>query len=75
MTKADLIHKAFGFINNFKRHRALREIEDYSKREHHELQMYKQIDQLELTLRALNKEIRQEADGADNSEESPTQEE
>jgi hypothetical protein len=73
MTKADLIHEAFGHINTFKRHRALKDIEGYNKKDFHELQMYKKIDQLELALRALNKGIREE-EGID-TEESTTQEE
>lgn len=59
MTKQDLIREAFKKIDTFKRHRALYDIESFEKRSFHELQMYKMIDQLELSLRAINKELRE----------------
>lgn len=59
MTKQDLIKEAFRKIDMFKRHRALWDIEGFDKRSFHELQMYKMIDQLELSLRAINKELRE----------------
>lgn len=55
MTKEDLFTEAFGYLNSFKRHRALSEIKPQDKR-YHELQQYKMIDRLELSLRALKKE-------------------
>jgi hypothetical protein len=57
MSKEDLIQEAFGAINSFKRHRALVEIKPHDKN-YHELQMFKMIDKLELSLRAINKEFR-----------------
>lgn len=59
MDKHELIQQAFNAINNFKRHRALMEIKLYQEKPYHELQMYKMIDQLELALRAINKDIRE----------------
>lgn len=57
MTKEDLISEAFYAINSFKRHRALVDIKT-NDRHYNELQMYKQIDKLELSLRAIQKEMR-----------------
>lgn len=62
MTKQDLIREAFSAINNFKRHRALLDIKGHSEKEYHELKMYKMIDQLELALRAINKDLRGETE-------------
>lgn len=59
MDKAELVQTAFGAINSFKRHRALMEIKPYQEKPFHELQMFKMIDQLELALRAINKDIRE----------------
>lgn len=59
MSKAELVQQAFNALNNFKRHRALAELYP-SERQLHELQMYKMIDHLELALRAINKEVREE---------------
>ena len=55
MTKEDLISEAFGYLNSYKRHRALKEIKVQDK-QYNELQMYKMIDQLELALRAIKKD-------------------
>jgi uncharacterized protein YfeS len=55
LTKEDLITEAFGYLNSFKRHRALTEIKQVDK-QYNELQMYKMIDRLELSLRAIKKE-------------------
>lgn len=61
MDKADLIKEAFGAINNYKRHRALQEIQPEQK-QYHELIRFKMIDKLELALRAINKENRESED-------------
>lgn len=66
MSREDLITEAFGYINSFKRHRALSDIKPQDKR-YHELQMYKMIDYLELSMRAIKKDVRS---GEDSSEES-----
>lgn len=60
MTKQDLIQEAFEYANSFKRHRALAEIKKEDKN-YHQLQMYKMFDNLELTLRAINKSLREDA--------------
>lgn len=57
MTKEDLIGEAFTLLNSYKRHRALKEIKPQEK-QYHELQMYKTMDRLELSLRAIQKELR-----------------
>lgn len=62
MTTQDLIQQAFRSIDTFKRHRSLKELESYDKRDFHELRMYKMIDQLELSLRAINKDLRETKD-------------
>jgi hypothetical protein len=59
----DLIQEAFGALNSYKRHRALREIK-VNDRIFHDLQMYKMIDKIELALRAINKELREQNDDA-----------
>jgi hypothetical protein len=58
MTQQDLVQEGFTYLNSFKRHRALAEIKQ-NDRNYHTLQMYKMIDNIELTLRAINKEIRE----------------
>jgi hypothetical protein len=58
MTKEDLITEAFGYLNSFKRHRALFEIKPHDKA-YHELQMYKMVDRLELSMRAIKKDMRE----------------
>lgn len=60
MSTHDLIQEAFGYLNSFKRHRALHDIKDADTR-YNELQMYKMIDRLELALRAINKDIRKDS--------------
>lgn len=57
MSANELIQEGFSYLNSFKRHRALREIKT-NDTQYNELQMYKMIDKLELTLRAINKELR-----------------
>ena len=57
MSTHDLIQEAFGYLNSFKRHRALAQVKETDK-QYNELQMYKMIDQLELALRAINKDVR-----------------
>jgi hypothetical protein len=58
-----LIKKAFKHLNDYKRFRAVKEsthsVEEALKME---LQQYKAIDQLELTLRGLQNELRKEND-------------
>lgn len=60
MGAQDLIREAFKKIDLLKRHRALMDIEGYDKKQYHELQTYKALEQLELHLRAINKELRDE---------------
>jgi ribulose 1,5-bisphosphate carboxylase large subunit-like protein len=57
----ELIQEAFGYLNSYKRHRALVDIKKDDKK-YHELQMYKMIDRMELALRAINKEVRETND-------------
>ena len=66
MGKEELIQEAFGALNSYKRHRALFEIKSHD-RQYHELQMYKMFDKIELSLRAINKEIRQEGSKEDDT--------
>lgn len=61
MTTQDLIQQAFRSIDTFKRHRSLKELEGYEKRDFHEVRMYRMIDQLELSLRAISKDLRESA--------------
>jgi hypothetical protein len=59
MTQSDLIKQAFGYLNSFKRARALeqvkREASKYEDVNYQKLQQYMLIDQLELALRAIQK--------------------
>ena len=60
MTKQDLFKSAFDALNSFKRNRALEEISrtdgDNAKGNLHALYQYKDIDRLELALRALQRD-------------------
>lgn len=58
-SKLDLMSDAFSALNNFKRHRTMHENKP-EERTHHELRMYKMVDQLELTLRGLNRRLKGE---------------
>lgn len=60
---SELIQQAFRTVNKFKRHRTLMSstLEGKDKL-YHELAMYKQFDSLELTLRAINANEREEDD-------------
>lgn len=60
--RKDLVQDCFKAVNNFKRHRAMADSKP-QERDYHELKMYKQIDQLELCLRGLNKDLRDEETG------------
>lgn len=68
MTTQDIFKEAFGYLNSFKRHRALKDIKK-TDTQYNELQMYKMIDHLELSLRAIQKEYRINP-GEDESDES-----
>lgn len=57
MEAPDLIKEAFGALNSYKRHRALKDIK-LNDRQYHELQMFKMIDKVELSLRAIQKAVR-----------------
>jgi hypothetical protein len=57
MESNELIKEAFGALNSYKRHRALKEIK-LNDRQYHELQMFKMIDKIELALRAIQKAVR-----------------
>lgn len=57
----DLCRQAFKAINAYKRHRTLANtVIDGKDKLYHELQMYKQFDSLELTVRAINSNERSE---------------
>lgn len=53
-----LIKQAFKYLNNYKRFRALEQQAAQDQKEKMELSKYRAIDQLELTLRGLQSEIR-----------------
>lgn len=57
MTTQDLFKEAFGYLNSYKRHRALAEVKK-TDTQYNELQQYKMIDQLELALRAIQSKYR-----------------
>lgn len=61
--KVDLMNDAFAALNNFKRHRAMHESKP-DERSYHELKMYKMIDQLELTMRGVNRQLKDEMDAS-----------
>ncbi len=67
-----LVHTAFRNVNSFKRHRALAEIArkdgNRDKAQYHELKMYKEFDELELALRAIQKGIRELDELTDDDE-------
>lgn len=62
MTTPDLMKEAFDNLNGFKRSRALEQVE--RERGHvnnaagHKLRQYEYVDKLELSLRAIQKELR-----------------
>lgn len=57
----DLCRQAFKAINAFKRHRTLaNSTTDGKDKLYHELQMYKQFDSIELSVRAINANEKQE---------------
>lgn len=62
-SNTDLIGLSFKYINSYKRHRALAEDArgngDTSKAIYHELKQYKEVDGLELALRAIQKGLRE----------------
>lgn len=62
-TNIDLIGLSFRNINGFKRHRALadsaRQDGNMDRAIYHELKQYKYIDSLELTIRAIQKGLRE----------------
>lgn len=60
-TRQDLIKEAFNQLNDYKRHRAKTNIarakeKNEDKAQYHELRQYKAIDELELALRAIQRE-------------------
>lgn len=65
-TNQELISKCFYYINGFKRHRALAQIRKqegkFDKSIYHELKSYQLLDSLELTLRAVQKGVRELGD-------------
>lgn len=63
MSEQDLIQEAFYLINAFKRHRALEQIERRKGGEYqyHQLKQYQTLDELELSLRAIQKAWREAA--------------
>jgi hypothetical protein len=69
MSKEDLVKEAFKYINSFKRFRALESIEkekgNYAEANHTKLKQYEMIDKLELSLRAIQKDLR----GSDSNNE------
>ena len=62
MTEQDLVTKAFSYLNAYKRHRALTQINrlegNRDQANFHELKQYQFIDSLELSLRAIQKGLR-----------------
>jgi len=67
MSAEELMHEAFSYLNAFKRARALEQVErqkgNNDKAAMHKLSQYESFDKLELSMRALQKNIRgQEAD-------------
>jgi hypothetical protein len=64
MTELEQIKQLFDYLNSFKRNRALAEIRKEAGRpeqaQFHELMSFKDIDKLELGLRALQKEFKQQ---------------
>jgi hypothetical protein len=64
MTRQDLITEAFNKLNSFKRHRAKENIANKEKNrdraDYHKLRAYQDIDELELALRAIQRENYQE---------------
>lgn len=71
-TNIDLIGLAFKNINGFKRHRSLAETSrqegNTDRAIYHELKQYKFIDGLELTLRAIQKGLRELDELAEDDE-------
>lgn len=61
-TQQELIGIAFRAVNAFKRHRALEKIKkkegDYNKSQYHSLKQYELFDELELALRAIQRNER-----------------
>lgn len=59
MTQIELIKQAFGYLNNFKRARALEQVKreegKFEDVNYQKLQQYMMIDQLELAMRAIQK--------------------
>jgi hypothetical protein len=59
LSQQDLIKRAFTYLNSFKRHRALEKMKRYDKEfekaTYHQLKQYEMFDNLELTLRAIQK--------------------
>lgn len=74
MSTQDLISEAFTLLNAYKRHRALADIKQTREEKNfHDLMKYKKIDELELALRGIQKEIRNQgnqltATGEDKSD-------
>jgi hypothetical protein len=72
MTLEENFSNAFYHINSFKRHRALYNMErakanaDKEVLQYHELKMYQFLDNLELALRALQKEHRESGKVVEN---------
>lgn len=62
MTREDLIKEAFNHLNAFKRSRALEQVErekmNHDKAMQHRLHQFENVDKLELTLRAIQKNYR-----------------
>lgn len=62
MSKEELVKEAFKYINSFKRSRALEQLEkekgNFDNMNFRKLQQYEMIDKLELSLRAIQKELR-----------------
>ena len=68
-TQSELCKQAFKAMNSFKRSRALMEgAVRQEDRNYHELQMFKQFDSLELTLRAIQSNARADESGTNETE-------
>ena len=62
LSNQELVKKAFTYLNAFKRHRALEQINrqdgNHDQGNYHELKAYQLFDNLELSLRAIQKGLR-----------------
>lgn len=64
-TQSELVNLGFTYANSFKRHRALAQIKKYEgdtdQSNYHNMKTYEMFDNLELTLRAIQRGMKEEA--------------